>query len=133
MDIGATIALTKSAADAFRAIRDAIGKKPELVNTELSKLNGIILEMQEQLREAHGEITAITSHLDDAKRSLQFQDELFFHPGNGVYWKGAWPYCPNCWEVDRKPVRLQERANGIWSCPVNGAVFSLGYTKEPRP
>jgi hypothetical protein len=133
MDIGTTIALAKSAADAFKAIRDAVGKKPEAVNAELTKLNAIIFEMQEQLRQAHAEITDLTTQLHEAKRLLQFNDELQFRSETGVFWKGEWPYCPNCWEANRKPVRLQEMANGIWSCPVEKASFSLDYRKEPKP
>ncbi len=133
MDIGTTIALTKAAADAFKAIREAVGKKPEVVATELTKLNGVILQMQEQLRQAHGEITELTTQLNETKRLLEFKEELQFRPETGVFWKGEWPYCPNCWEAVRKPVRLQEMANGIWSCPVDSASFSLNYRKEPKP
>src|SRR5689334_22424323 len=119
MDIVTGISLTKGAADAVKAIREALGKKPEVVNAELIKLNGIILEMQEQLRQAHAEITGLTNRLNEVGRLLEFRDELQFRAETGVYWKGEWPYCPNCWEGNRKPVRLQEMANGIWSCPMD--------------
>ena len=39
-----------------------------------------------------------------AKRMADFGAE--FTKGEGLYWRDNFPYCPSCWDVDRKPVRL---------------------------
>lgn len=87
---------------------------------------------------------AVVHDLADENRKLRYKVEEFeritdfgkdFESKEGVYWRDNYPYCPNCWEADRKPTRLAgpyRIANSPsthpikkWNCPIHNITYCL--------
>jgi len=127
MDIVVGIGLAKTSLELIRGVREAL-KKKALSNQEvtdyLSDLQDKIVDIKTALVDADDENKELKRQLVDAKRMAAFGAE--FTTGEGLYWRERFPYCPACWDVDRKPVRLagpvgnpDSRNGKIWQCPVH--------------
>jgi hypothetical protein len=87
----------------------------------LETLQDKIGDIKIALQDADEENRSLRQQLADAKRMADFGKE--FHFEQGVYWRERYPYCPACWDVERKPVRLAgplqnptNMATQIWAC-----------------
>ncbi|MBL7205676.1 MAG: hypothetical protein ISS63_15325 [Desulfobacteraceae bacterium] len=105
---------------------------------------GMTVEAQEkimQLREAAVNLKednlSLRERITRLEAQLDVQDRLEWDPP--YYWlKQAedrdGPYCQNCYDTDRKLIRLQSRGKGAWNClACKNSVFDQDYTPPKRP
>ncbi len=92
-----------------------------------------MLDARNALNEAQDEKVKLESRIAELTRMADFGKD--FKPRHGVYWHHAYPYCPVCWDVERKPVRLSGpiRIPGggpfeQWTCPFHKQPLSLSWT-----
>lgn len=126
IDIAAGLALCKNALDIVMAVRKAIRDKKKLTDEEirdyLETLQDKLVDVKTALMEADEENRSLKGQLAEAKRMADFGAE--FTTGEGLYWREKYPYCPTCWDTERKAVRLGEipfdtDRGEIWQCPVH--------------
>jgi hypothetical protein len=107
MPIVEGITAAKAAFDVSKQVVDLF-KHPAIdadkIRSRLLELQELILSAQSALGEAQEENRTLRSQLDDQTRLLEFGKQFTF--SEGVYWYRDYPYCPNCWDVDQKPMRL---------------------------
>jgi hypothetical protein len=92
-----------------------------------------MLDARDALSEAQDEKAALEARIVELTRMADFGKD--FMTSHGVYWKDAYPYCPVCWDVERKPVRLSGpiRIQGggpveQWTCPFHKLPISLSWS-----
>jgi hypothetical protein len=126
IDIAAGLLLSKNALDIVMAVRKAIREKKKLTDEEmrdyLETLQDKLVDVRTALLEADEVNRALKGEIADAKRMADFGAE--FTKGEGLYWRDKYPYCPSCWDIDRKPVRLGGPVRDInrgetWRCPMH--------------
>ena len=102
------------------------------VHARLLELQGLILSAQLALAEGLEENRRLHTAIDELKRTADFGKDFKFE--EGVYWHRDYPYCPNCWDIDRKPVRLDGPTgltNSDWSCPIHRSKYYLKKYYQP--
>ena len=107
MGIPEGIAAAKAAFDVSKVALDLVRyPKPdtEAVRARLIEMQDLMLSAQRALGEAEEENRKLRTALDERARLEEFGKQFTFE--EGVYWFRDYPYCPNCWDVDRKPMRL---------------------------
>ena len=122
MPIAEGIAAAKGAFEVGKIALDML-RRPDIdiagVQGQLLELQGLILSAQGALGEAGDENRRLKQELEDARRMVDFGSEFKFE--EGLYWRGQFPYCPVCWDVDRKPTRLggptYHMGSEVWQCP----------------
>lgn len=93
-------------------------KDPELTQ-QIIELQTVILQLQQSLTQLHLENTELKDKNRLLQQSLDRKDELITE--SGLYWhlvadKKDGPFCPNCWDMDNKKVRLQPDGPGAYWC-----------------
>ena len=97
----------------------------ELVKQVLA-LQGQALEMQEDNRALRERIKELESTLNLAK-ALRFEAPFYFAADDKI------PFCPRCWEADKRAIHLTSDWNGRrWECHQCNKVFLLDDTAPPR-
>jgi hypothetical protein len=133
--ITAGLSVTKTGFDLIKGLRELL-KRPDLDRGEilarLTELQDLMLEAKLALMNADEAKTRLEARIIDLSRMADFAADfkLIF----GVYWHETYPYCPVCWDVDRKPVRLSgpiRIAGGgpveQWTCPLHKQPISLSW------
>jgi hypothetical protein len=134
MTVAAGLSAAKNGFDLLKNIREQLVKSQVLDPAELSgRLLGVqelMVDVRTALAEAQEEKASYEAQIAELKRMAQLGKE--FKPAHGLYWTDGFPYCPTCWDVDRKPVRLAGPVrNGQtgrgdhnqWTCPFHKSVF----------
>lgn len=131
------IAAAKAAFEVSKVALD-LTRYPKLdsaaIHAKLLELQALILSAQQALGEAAEENRDLKTQLDDRERRKAFGETL--SPEEGVYWQGAYPYCPVCWESEVKPVRLSgpfasnSAAHVRWTCPTHNSTY---FVKRRQP
>jgi hypothetical protein len=98
------------------------------VTARLLELQGLILETQRALGDAEDENRGLRRRVDELTNVVEFGNDFEFE--EGVYWKRNYPYCPNCWDAERKPTRLSgpyasSGPKSRWDCPLHKTIFHL--------
>jgi hypothetical protein len=126
IEIAAGLVLAKNAIDIVKAVREAIRQKRKLTDEEmkdyLETLQDKLVDVKTALADADDENRQLKNELQEAKRMADFGAE--FSTGEGLYWRDNFPYCPSCWDIERKPMRLggpvhDPHVGEIWQCPVH--------------
>lgn len=108
-------------------------KSAELRN-QIIELQSRLLELQSgllNLQQENADLQAQKSQLEEA---LQPEGKVVF--AESVYWierdgRRDGPYCPNCYDVDCRFVRLNPGATkGTYSCTFHNASFRTGEYKQ---
>ena len=89
------------------------------------------LSLQATIHDIAEENRKLMRQVEDLSRCADFGNE--FKSSNGVYWRETVPYCPICWDVERKPVRLSGPLPAInapagklmWICTLDNGQFPL--------
>jgi hypothetical protein len=136
MNLTAALSTAKTAFDLARSLQNglAIGQvKPEEVPARLMELQQHILSMQAIVHDLAEENRGLNEEVSDLKRCADFGKEFTFD--EGVYWYRDYPYCPNCWDSDRKPIRLDGpyASNSETSCHFNCPQHKSKYYVKVRP
>lgn len=134
MSIAVGLSATKTGFDLIKSVRELL-KRPEVDPAEISarllELQELMLDARSALAEAQEDNAKLQTQVDELSRMADFG--ATFSSANGVYWHDGFPYCPVCWEVDRKPVRLggpvppYGSAFQDWTCPFHKSTFKLSH------
>lgn len=98
-------------ASAIAAVKAAASIAKEAGKLELYEK---ILDLRDQLMQADDENRALRRRVDELEEQLRWKERLVFR--YNVYWGRAdeddpeWPYCPRCWDAERKAIRLVKTA-----------------------
>jgi hypothetical protein len=134
MSIAAGLSATKTGFDLIKSVRELLKRQevdPAEISARLLELQELMLDARTALSDAEEENKTLRTRIEGLVRMADFGDA--FSRANGVYWHDGFPYCPVCWEVDRKPVRLggPEPPYGSlfqdWTCSFHKSVFKLNY------
>jgi hypothetical protein len=135
LDMATGLAAAKTSVELLRTLREVLKKDvvdPHEVSNRLMELQGLLLDARTSLADAFEEINSLRSQVSELMRMAEIGKEL--EASHGVYFRAGYPYCPVCWDVDRKPVRLsgplrQERASSgdHWICPFHKQPLSLPW------
>lgn len=139
--IAAGLSAVKTGFELIKLLRTSLTKQPvdhhEIAN-KLMEIQQLFLDAQEELNHADDYTRRLESEINDLTRYADVAKDFTSH--HGLYWKDDYPYCPVCWEVERKPTRLGGPApdplvqwQDIWTCPFHKAEFSVpGDVKAKR-
>ncbi|MBZ5728555.1 MAG: hypothetical protein LAP87_26680 [Acidobacteriia bacterium] len=100
----------------------------------LDTIQDKLVDVKTALADADEENRALLRQVDELKRMASVGKD--FQIAEGVYWRENVPYCPVCWDVDRKTVRLSGPAGRVtgfsnvfgWECCFHKALF--GFSQE---
>jgi len=129
------IAATRTGFELIKSLRELV-KRPETDASEvlarLLELQELMLDARNALNDAQDEKAKLESRITELARMADFGKD--FRKAHGVYWHETYPYCPVCWDVDRKPVRLSgpiSVPNGgpmdQWTCPFHKQAISIRW------
>ena len=110
--------------------------KPDELPARLMELQQHALGLQATVHDLAEENRKLAAKVEELGRCADFGKD--FVSEQGVYWREDAPYCPTCWEVDRKPVRLSGPTNMAigapgrmeWSCSRDKGIFLITRTKS---
>jgi hypothetical protein len=133
MSFAAGISATKTGFDLIKSLRELV-KRPKVdaaeVSARLLELQELMLDARNALSEAQDEKVALENRIAELTSMADIGKD--FKSSDGVYWREKFPYCPTCWDVDRKPVRLAGpvfRQNtghrDVWTCPLHKVEFMI--------
>jgi hypothetical protein len=88
------------------------------------------------LADADDEHRELKRQIEELKRMADFGKD--FQLEQGVYWRDNVPYCPVCWDIDRKTVRLSGpagKSTGFmdvygWECCFHKVWFGISKDKS---
>jgi hypothetical protein len=133
------LSATKTGFDLIRSLRESLGRpdvNPGDIQARLVELQSLMLDAQRALADADEENRELRRQLDDRSRIEEFGKQFQFE--EGVYWHREYPYCPNCWDTDLKPTRLDGPYANInnsaqkWNCPIHKSVYHLRGNPQRR-
>ena len=116
----------------IKSLREIV-KRPDYdaseINARLLELQELMLEAHEALNDAASERRKLEQKISDLSRMADFGKDFKFE--EGVYWHPDHPfaYCPNCWNIDRKPMQLNgpfganNTSRWYWKCPVHDTTY----------
>lgn len=141
MSIATGLSATKTGFDLVKSVRELV-KRPEIDAAEISarllELQELMLDARNALSEAQEEKVKLEARITELSRMAEFGKD--FTRDEGVYWHEDAPYCPICWDVERKPVRLSgplgasQGINGRidWACSIHKSSFGITREKSQR-
>lgn len=119
-------AITGAVSGALGVLKDVVtlAKKAENheLNEKVADLQGRFLDIQMQLIDLTNENQNLKQQVSERERETEIGKDLVYQ--ESVYWlrkpEGRdGPYCPNCWDAQRKLIRLIPGATrGTYSCGV---------------
>lgn len=130
--ITAGLSATKTGFDLARSIREALKKEkvdPKEISNQLIELQELLLQAKTALISAQDEKTELVKKIEELQRANAIGAQFEFD--EGVYWFRNYPYCPNCWDADKKPTRLDgpffsnDRSKHSWTCSVHKSKYYL--------
>lgn len=134
LDILAGITAARHGSELLKNLREALTKPdidhPEVTN-KLIEIQGLIMDAQTALIEAQAEKQKMQAEISTLRRTADIGKN--FKSADGVYWFEQYPYCPVCWDVDRKPVRLAGPTkppfgrDEHWTCPLHRHPYAMSY------
>jgi hypothetical protein len=135
MPIAEGIAAAKLALDAGTKALDLLRYPKidgEAVRNKITEMQDLVFSAQRALGDAEEENRSLRRELDEVKRMADigknFKSEL------GVYWLAGSSYCPACWDVDRKPVRLggpiKDGRIKLYTCPLHKVTYTMSWAAK---
>jgi hypothetical protein len=124
MDIVSALSSAKTAFELARALQNGLAGgqvKPAEIPARLMELQQHILSMQAVVHDLAEENRKLTEQISELQCCADFGKDFVFE--EGVYWYRNYPYCANCWDVERKPVQLAgpyattTDTSRLWHCP----------------
>jgi hypothetical protein len=133
MTIAAGLSATKTGFDLIKSVRELV-KRADIdaaeVSARLLELQELMLDARTALSEAQEEKAKLEIRIAELTRMSDLGKD--FKMEEGVYWRAGVPYCPICWDVDRKTVRLGGPSAGAgfhgqmnWNCPFHETSFGM--------
>ena len=119
-------------ADQFTFQLTAAPKDPmQILGDPNALMAALMLDARDSLSEARDQIERLESRVAELARMTDFGRD--FTSEQGVYWREGAPYCPLCWDIERKPARLSGPLNSSgsgparmdWMCSPHKAIFPI--------
>ncbi|MGB3477593.1 MAG: hypothetical protein WBB67_00350 [bacterium] len=94
-----------------------------------------ILDIQQQLLEMQKKMRAQVAEIEELQEKLKIKGDILFK--NPAYWikkkDGLWdgPFCPTCWDGEKKLIRLVERFPGRNILRCNICKISVSGVVQP--
>jgi hypothetical protein len=126
MEIVSALSSANTALELAHTLQNGLARgqaKPVEFPARLMEFQEHLLSMQEVVHDLPEENRKLTEQISELQRSADFGKEFVFE--EGVYWYRKYPYCANCWDVERKPVQLagpyatMTDTGTLWHCPNN--------------
>ena len=139
MTITVGLSAVKTGFDLIKSVRELL-TRPKVdageISARLQELQDLMLDARTALADAAEEKSNFEAKIIELTRMADFGKD--FELEEGVYWRDKVPYCPICWDVQRKPVRLSGPDNfptGFvgtmnWSCSIHKANFPISRNKS---
>jgi hypothetical protein len=134
MSIAIGISATKAGFDLIKSVRELV-KRPDIdageISARLLELQDLMLDARDALSEAQDEKARLEAKVTELMRMADFGKD--FKSEHGVLWYDGFPYCPTCWNVDRKTVRLggpgEVGARNLcpWTCPIHKVEYRMQW------
>ncbi len=130
--IGAGLSAVKTSFDLIKSLRELLTKPdviPAEVHARLLEIEGLLLDARSSLADAEDENRKLRGRIQELERCADFGNDFTFE--QGVYWRLDYPYCPNCWDAERKPTRLDgpfatySDTHAKWDCAIHKSTYSL--------
>ena len=88
----------------------------------------LILSTQQQLIDMQKHIAELEAKINELAEQLNISHELSYE--KDVYWRTKagsedGPYCPRCWDVDRKLVHLSNTRTGFYYCNQDKSSYEI--------
>jgi hypothetical protein len=105
------------AAKTIKALLDLLPKKenPEILS-KITSLNGEIIKAQQEVFSLIDENRQLKSKIDELEKEvntiheMEFKHGIYWREGEGINDRG--PFCPTCYDKDRKTIHLKEWGKG---------------------
>ena len=131
MSVAAGLTATKAGLDVAKLLMDKLHGPDVDVHDVRAKVQEMLIHVvnaQVALGEAQVEISELRHQVDERNRIENFGNAFVFE--EGMYWYRDYPYCPNCWDSDRKPIRLDSpyatnTSNTAWNCSQHKSKYYL--------
>jgi hypothetical protein len=131
MTIAVGLSAVKTGFDLIKSVREIVKRQdfdPGEVSARLLELQDLMLDARTALTDAADEKVKLEVQIGDLTRMADFGSEFKFV--EGVYWREKFPYCPVCWDTERKPTRLGGPVHlpgqgYIWQCPFHKPQYVL--------
>ena len=135
--ITAIISSIKAATDIAKLLKDSD------LSLEKAEMKLKLAEMINALADAKIEISDIQNVISEKERKIKELEEALNTQKNlqyekPYYWaiennKKDGPFCQQCYDNNKKLIRLQDNRNGIWTCPTCNNHFQDSSYQDPRP
>ena len=135
MEIATGLSAVKTAVDLLTGLRDALTTrelKPHEIQSRIAEMQDLLLNARMALLDAKEEEATLKSRITELERVRDISKDFEYE--EGVYWHRGYPYCVNCWDSDRKPIRLegpyriantQSSEYRQWTCPIHKTKYYL--------
>jgi hypothetical protein len=108
----------KTAFDIVRGVNEMVrhptSESATAINHNLIEVQDLLLATQRALLESGEENLRLGERVKELSRWADFSRE--FSREEGVYWRKKRPYCPVCWDVDKKPTTMAGPSRD-WAAP----------------
>lgn len=136
--VGVGLSAVKTSFDLIRSLRELLTKpevNPDEVQARLLEIQALLIDAQKGLADAEDENRLLRGRIEELERSADFGKDFTFE--EGVYWYRDYPYCPNCWDRDRKATRLDgpyvalhdvnaaSNTKTLWKCMAHASMYYL--------
>ena len=126
---------TKNVFDIFKGAWELLQKDhidraalAQQMTTLYKAFSDLQTHLDEVTRQAATEKTRLETRINELTQWVAIGESFKF--GDGVYWREGAPYCPVCWEQDRKPTRLGGPWRTLWvphmenwACPFHNSTY----------
>jgi len=116
-----------------RIIRDIQALAKKKCDSEMQEL---VIELREQLLEMQEENMQLKTKVQSLDEELSVMVNKTYQYESPFYWridgiKKDGPFCQHCLDIDRKPIRLQERIKGAWFCTNCDIIYKTASFQNP--
>jgi hypothetical protein len=134
-DVPAVTGASKNVFDLFKGAWELLQRdhvdRPALAQqlTVLYKaFSDLQMHLDEVTRQAAADKTRLEGRINELTHWADVGKDFRF--GDGVYWREGAPYCPVCWEQEKRPTRLDGPWRTLWAynmenwgCPFHHSTY----------
>jgi len=101
-----------------------------------NEMQGLLMELREQILEIQEENMQLKTKVQALNEELSAVVDKTYQYESPFYWridgiKKDGPFCQHCLDINRKPIRLQERIKGAWFCTNCDIIYKTASFQNP--